>query len=108
MKIMLLITLFSLFSFAESDLIGIDVRSWPERKLNPAPSSLAISTGDLEEELREKKVEKDQEIVVFCEAGVRAEKAKKVLKKLGYTKVKNIGSWREWNRDYAKNRDKTD
>ena len=102
MKILLLTTLLSLFCFANTDVIGIDVRSWPERKLNPAPESLAISTGDLEEELAEKKIKKDQEIAVFCESGVRAEKAKKVLEKLGYDKVKNIGSWRDWNKDYSK------
>jgi hypothetical protein len=42
----LLILLFSLASLANSTVIGIDVRTWPERKLNPAEGSLAISRGD--------------------------------------------------------------
>jgi phage shock protein E len=98
----LLILLFSLASLANSTVIGIDVRTWPERKLNPAEGSLAISRGDFKEELAKKKIEKDQSIVVFCESGRRATAAREELIELGYKNVKNIGSWREWNRDYRK------
>lgn len=101
MKIILCFFLFSYLLLAKTNVVGIDVRTWPERKINPAPNSLAISTADLKEELKEKEISKDQEIVIFCESGGRATRAKKVLEELGYKKVKNIGSWREWNRDYA-------
>ncbi len=87
-------------SLIASEVIGIDVRTWLERKINSADGSLHIPTGDLKEELENKKVLKDQPIVVFCESGGRSARAKKVLEELGYTNVKNIGTWREWNKDY--------
>ena len=100
-KLFFVSLIFSLLVFAKVDVIGIDVRTWPEQKLNPAPHSLAISRGDLEKELKEKKVDKDQKMVIFCESGGRAGQALKILSKLGYKNVENIGSWREWNKDYA-------
>lgn len=101
--VLALIILLTCFAIqAKSNVIGIDVRTWAERKINSAKGSLAISRDDLKEELSKRKISKEQEIVVFCEAGVRAGKAKKILNDLGYKKVKNIGSWREWNKDYTK------
>ena len=94
--------LISFFTIASEKVIGIDVRTWPERKLNPAPNSLALSNDELKEELERRKINKDQKIVVFCESGGRASRTLDILKSLGYKNSKNIGSWREWNRDYSK------
>lgn len=45
----------------------------------------------------EKELAKDKEVVVICQSGMRSQKASKILKKLGFTKVTNVkggmGSW---------------
>jgi rhodanese-related sulfurtransferase len=33
---------------------------------------------------------KDNEVVVICQSGMRSQKATKVLKKLGFTKITNV------------------
>jgi rhodanese-related sulfurtransferase len=106
MKTLVFLLVFNFLTFANTDVIGIDVRTWPERKFNPAPNSLAISNGELEEQIEQRNIPKDKKIVIFCEAGVRAERGMEILQKLGYKNVKNIGSWRDWNKDYAQKAEK--
>ena len=77
--------------------IGLDVRTAAEIFENPAPGSLHIQLSDLPNEVESKISEKTAEVLVFCEKGGRAEKAKDFLVGLGYTNVTNFGSWREWN-----------
>jgi 3-mercaptopyruvate sulfurtransferase SseA len=43
------------------------------------------------------KPRKDQMLVVYCKAGVRAQKAMDIAKQLGYPQVRNYrGSWLDW------------
>ena len=45
----------------------------------------------------EKELKKDKEVILICQSGMRSQKASKILKKLGFTKVTNVkggmGSW---------------
>lgn len=99
----LIILITSLFCFtlsaqtAKKDYVGIDVRSMVERKWNPAPGAIALSNAELSGEIKSKVPNTNTKIKVFCEAGVRAAKAKEILESLGYKNVENIRSWREWN-----------
>lgn len=86
-----------LHAFENARIIGLDVRTLAEIKENPSHSSLHIPIDQLKDSAKLPK-NKNQTIYVFCEAGGRAEKAKEMLKKIGYTKVENFGDWRSWNK----------
>ncbi len=45
----------------------------------------------------EKELTKDKEVIVICQSGMRSQKASKMLKKLGFTKVTNVkGGMSAW------------
>jgi phage shock protein E len=74
----------------------IDVRTREECCVERSPNTINIPV----EEITASKMgelwdlPKDSEICVCCVSGVRAEKAKKALNMLGFTNVKNLGSFR--------------
>lgn len=45
----------------------------------------------------EKELSKEKEVIVICQSGMRSQKASKMLKKLGFTKVTNVkGGMSAW------------
>lgn len=82
--------------------IGLDVRNADELIDNPAPMSLHIPLGRLPDEIEKQVSDKSSEVLIFCEKGGRAERAKEYLESLGYSNVENFGSWREWNASLKK------
>lgn len=45
----------------------------------------------------EKELSKDKEVIVICQNGMRSQKASKILKKLGFSKVTNVkGGMSAW------------
>lgn len=82
----------------DKSILGLDVRSFHERQSTPAPGSLHIPLDQLEENEKSLVGNKNKKIYVFCESGRRSSRAQKILFKMGYEKVENIGSWRDWNR----------
>ena len=82
--------------------IGLDVRSLSEIKAHPAPGSMNIEMKDLESKVKQKIPNTNLPIYVFCESGYRAEKARNLLMNMGYTQIKNIKSWRDWNQFKSK------
>ena len=82
--------------------IGLDVRNTEEILENPAPGSLSIPLGNLPNDLPKQISDKNSHILVFCEKGGRAEKAKEYMESLGYSNVENFGTWREWNESLKK------
>ncbi|TQR14205.1 rhodanese-like domain-containing protein [Psychrobacillus soli] len=45
----------------------------------------------------DKELSKEKEVIVICQSGMRSQKASKVLKKLGFTKVTNVkGGMSAW------------
>lgn len=76
-------------------VIGLDVRSQGEYKSNGSSEAKNIPIDTLASRLDE--LDKDKEILVFCESGGRASKAKKILEDNGFSQVTNIKDWRAWN-----------
>lgn len=78
----------------------LDVRTLIEYKISSLDGSKRIHVGDLEEKIDTVKKwvgsDMDKPIVVFCAAGVRAARAKKILKKNGFTCVQNLGGISDW------------
>jgi rhodanese-related sulfurtransferase len=78
----------------------LDVRTLIENKISSIKGAKRIHVGDLEEEIEQVKKwvgnDMNKPIVVFCAAGVRAARAKKILKKSGFTCVQNLGGISDW------------
>ena len=69
----------------------IDVRTPQEYEESHVRGAILIPVDELEAEIDEYGIEKDAKIGVYCRRGVRAERAKEILAKKGYTDVLNIG-----------------
>jgi phage shock protein E len=94
LSILTLITFLLFFgSFnASAEAVWIDVRSKLEHMLDNIEGDLQISHSNIVEEVSQIFPDKSQEIILYCAAGVRAEKARKLLVKAGYLSVTNAGS----------------
>lgn len=79
------------------NVFGLDVRTGFELRFNPAPGAHHIGMSDLQT-TKDLPKDKSRPIYVFCESGVRAKSAKRVLEARGYSNVKNIRDWRTWNK----------
>ncbi|MGX6441805.1 rhodanese-like domain-containing protein [Neobacillus sp. K501] len=80
----------------DKNKIFVDVRTAGEFKGKNIKEFKNIPLHQLTERA-EKELSKDKEIVVICQSGMRSQKASKLLKKLGYTKVTNVkGGMSAW------------
>jgi phage shock protein E len=69
----------------------IDVRTAEEYLSGHAPGTKNIPVAQLQQRLNE--LPKDATIVLGCASGTRSGMAKMILKKNGYTRLYNIGTW---------------
>ncbi|MBR4597026.1 MAG: rhodanese-like domain-containing protein [Opitutales bacterium] len=69
----------------------IDVRTPQEYDEAHVRGAILIPVDELEAEIDEYGIEKDAKIGVYCRRGVRAERAREILLKKGYTNVRNLG-----------------
>jgi len=74
----------------------VDVRSAAEFASGHAPGTLNIPLHELGARLAE--IPREKPVVVGCASGSRSGMAKWMLKKKGYAKVHNIGTWRNFMR----------
>lgn len=73
----------------------VDVRTPGEFKGNHIKSIKNIPLHQLDQKANQ--LSKDKEVVVICQSGMRSQKASKMLKKLGFTKVTNVkGGMSAW------------
>lgn len=70
----------------------IDVRTPEEFSEIHVSGAISMPVDVIEEEIAEYGIPKDAKIGVYCKKGVRAEKAKATLQRLGYKNVTNLGS----------------
>ena len=71
--------------------VVVDVRSAAEFQQGARPGSLNIPLGELDSRCRE--LNKSQQIILCCASGSRSAMAAGILRKNGFTKVFNAGSW---------------
>jgi len=76
--------------------IILDVRTKDEYLERHIPKSILIPLDRLEEEVEKKLPDKNSEIIVYCASGSRSAIAARLLAKLGYTNVYNLGSINNW------------
>jgi phage shock protein E len=71
--------------------VYVDVRSAEEFAMGNAPGTINIPLPELETRLGE--LSKVSPVVLCCASGTRSGMAKLLLKKNGYSRVYNIGTW---------------
>ena len=74
-----------------TEALIIDVRTDNEWKTGFVEDAIHIPINDLEKRLKEIEAFKDEPIFTYCAAGRRAERAKNLLIKNGFTNVTNLG-----------------
>ena len=86
--------------YSQGNVVGLDVRTAVELKINPSPGAQHQSYLNLTPFIE--KGDKSKTIYVFCESGGRSAKAKTKLEKAGFKNVVNITDWRTWNKITSK------
>lgn len=84
------ITLEELKMKQNQDAIIVDVRSNQEFNEGHLPGAINIPYYEIKRNISNFINDKNQEIVVYCQEGVRSKQAYKILKKMNYQKVFNL------------------
>lgn len=77
-------------------IVLLDVRTKEEYSEKHIPKSTLIPLNILREQAPKKLPNKDAEILVYCRSGNRSASAIRILSKLGYSNVKNMGGIIHW------------
>jgi rhodanese-related sulfurtransferase len=80
----------------DSDFVLLDVRSDNERQRNRIEGSIHIPVGDIEKRAEELAKFKANEIVCYCQGGVRSVTAATALKSLGFNASNMAGGIAAW------------
>lgn len=74
----------------------LDVRTLEEYKEKHIPKAHLIPLQVLQQEIEKKVTDKNQPIVIYCRSGSRSASGAKILKKLGYTTIYDMGGIINW------------
>jgi len=91
LTVFLTLVLLSQAAMAQREDVYIDVRTWVEHKVDHIDGDTRIHVSDIVEGVNEQFPDKDTPIRLYCERGIRAERALNKLKAAGYLNVKNLG-----------------
>ena len=84
---------------SETNMFVLDVRSPKEYDSGHIPGATNINHTELSNHLEKLRGYEDKDIVVYCERGVRAQKAQKILKTAGFSHVYHLkGDMAKWRR----------
>ncbi len=88
---------------AEGNTLIVDVRDAPEvEKSGKVAGALHVSRGmlefraDPESSYHDKNFAKDKAMILYCASGGRSALGGKVLKDMGYDRVYNLGTFKDW------------
>ena len=74
-----------------------DVRSQKEFASGHVPSAVNLPYDEIVDRLADRKLDPDDEIVIYCESGRRAAIAEEALRQAGFTGVRHlVGDMRGW------------
>lgn len=71
----------------------VDVRSGQEFASGHLPNALNIPLDELQSRIAQQVPNKEQALLLHCVSGVRSGMGTRLLKRMGYTKVFNLGSY---------------
>lgn len=74
----------------------IDVRTANEFRAGHIKKAIHVNFNEVTSRIESVAPNKDQEILIYCTAGVRSKKAVRMLLKMGYTNVVDIGGFSAW------------
>jgi len=80
----------------EKGIILLDVRTREEYNRRHIPNSTLLPLAYLSAEAGQVLPDKDAEIFAYCASGSRSTAAVRTLRKLGYTRVYNLGGIADW------------
>lgn len=80
----------------EKGIILLDVRNRDEYMSRHIPNSILVPVNVLLKEASKRLPDKNAEIIVYCASGSRSSMAVKILLKLGYKHVYNLGGIYRW------------
>lgn len=85
------------------DALIVDVRDLPEvQQTGKIKGAINVSRGmlefraDPETPYHDKAFSKDKTVILYCASGGRSALSGKVLKDMGYTRVFNLGAFKDW------------
>jgi rhodanese-related sulfurtransferase len=88
---------------AKGNVLVVDVRDAPEvEKSGKVAGAVNVSRGMLEfradpdSPYHDKNFAKDKTVILYCASGGRSALSGKTLKDLGYSKVYNVGAFKDW------------
>ncbi len=88
---------------AKGNALVVDVRDAPEvERSGKVAGAVHVSRGmlefraDPESTYHDKSFAKDKTLIVYCASGGRSALSGKALKDMGYTKVYNLGAFKDW------------
>jgi len=77
----------------QSGAAFIDVRTPGEYRQVSIPGSVNIPLQELAQRIGGEGISKEDPVLVFCQSGMRSATAMSRLRSLGYTRVRNVGSF---------------
>lgn len=84
----------SLFEARDLGMVNfkvVDVREWMEWKMGRiAGADVLVPTSSFFQTLTESKLDKNENIIVYCHVGSRSAHCQRILSDMGYTKVSNL------------------
>ena len=97
----LLIVLVMVVGFSEKAYsVMIDVRTDEEWNAGHIEGAIHIPLSEIERDIENYKISKDEEILLYCRSGNRSGRAKVILDELGYTNTTNIGGIKSVSEQY--------
>ncbi|MFL5101934.1 MAG: rhodanese-like domain-containing protein [Xanthobacteraceae bacterium] len=88
---------------AKGEALVVDVRDAPElQQTGKVAGAVHVSRGMLEfradpdSPYHDKRFSKDKPVIVYCASGGRSALSGKLLKDLGYSRVYNLGAFKDW------------
>jgi len=79
-----------------ADYILLDVRSMDEFRQQRIKGAKLIPVDELAARASKELPDKGAQILVYCQSGMRASNAAKILARMGYTNVFNFGGIMNW------------
>jgi len=80
----------------DKNVILLDVRTESEYRNGHIPKSVLLPVTEIERKAVQKFPDRDKTMIVYCQSGSRSTRAAKILTKLGYSKVYNLGGISQW------------
>ena len=76
--------------------VAVDVREADEYMLEHIPGAVHLPLGSIAQRVQTVLPDKTAQLLVYCRTGRRSAEACELLRRLGYTRVQNLGGLLRW------------